>query len=100
MSIIMPKFPLPGFPSGGGGGGFFGPLLEIGKAILSFFKGKDVKQEEIAHKKSLDPEKSEANEIAELNKLLMEYKQNIISAGGDLEREMIAECAIQMQAIM
>lgn len=86
------------------------PKTPIGKIIKVIIKGvrniwsritgKDERQDEIASKKGFNPEKSEANEIAELNKLLSEYRQNIIAVGNDLEREMIAECSIEMQDIM
>lgn len=75
-------------------------IVKIGKYAWSVITGKDERQDEIASKKGFNPEKSEANEIAELNKLLSEYRQNIIAVGNDLEREMIAECSIEMQDIM
>jgi len=88
----------------------FFPFLDIGNIIKNIAKvakyawsvitGKDEKQDEIANKKGLNPEKNDVNEIAELNMLLVEYRQNIISAGNEIEREMIVECSMQMQEIM
>ena len=100
----MIKMPGPGLPP-------LGPnLLSLKKTIETIFKigkyawglitGKDGKQEEIAAQNAVNPEKSQANEIAELNKLLTEYRQNIISAGSSIEQEMIVECTMQMQEIM
>ena len=70
------------------------------KKVWNVITGKDEKQEEIARQKSFNPEKSDANEIAELNKLLSEYRANITSAADNLEREMIVEYSMQMQEIM
>ncbi len=91
---ILPKQPFPSI------GNILEAIGKIGKFVWDIITGKDKKQDEIAKQKSLNPEKSEANEIAEMNKLLSEYRQNIIVAGSDMEREMIAECSMQMQEIM
>jgi len=63
-------------------------------------KGKDRKQEEIANTKGLNPEKSSADEIAELNTILIDYRQNIAAAAADMEHEMIVECSMMLQDIM
>ncbi|GEM_PF-2376927 len=63
-------------------------------------KGKDRNQDRIAQQKGMNPEKNTANEIAELNKLLMEYRQSISAAADDMEREMIVECSMMLQDIM
>lgn len=97
MSGIMPmppKIPIPII------GKIIEGVVKVGKYAWSIITGKDEKQDEIANKKGLNPEKSEANEIAEMNKLLLEYRQNIITAGNDVEREMIVECSMEMQDIM
>lgn len=73
---------------------------KIAKYAWSVITGKDKVQDEIANKKGLNPEKSEANEIAELNRLLMEYRQNISIDANDLEQKMIVECFIMLQEIM
>lgn len=88
------RFPLPPI------GNILRGIGKIAKYAWSVITGKDKVQEEIANKKSLNPEKSEANEIAELNKLLMEYRQNISAAANDMEREMIIECSMMLQEIM
>ncbi len=75
----------------------------IGKAAKHAWNkitGKDEKQDEIAQQKGVNPEKNTADDIAELNRLLAEYRQGIASAGDNLEREMIAECSIMLQEIM
>lgn len=96
MSILPfpQRFPLPDFRR------IAKKIIKVGKYAWSVITGKDEKQDEIASKKSYNPEKSEANEIAELNKILSEYRQNIITAGNDIEREMIVECSMEMQDIM
>lgn len=99
MSSIFPMppqmpFPLPNL------GKIVEKIVKVGKYAWSVITGKDEKQDEIASQKRYNPEKSEANEIAELNKLLTEYRQNIIAAGNDIEREMIVECSMEMQEIM
>ena len=88
------RFPVPPI------GNILRGIGKIAKYAWSVITGKDKVQEEIANKKSLNPEKSEANEIAELNKLLMEYRQNISAAANDMEREMIIECSMMLQEIM
>lgn len=90
----FPKFPKPDM------GGFFEKLAKIGKYIWAVIRGKDEIQDEISNKKGLNPEKSEANEFAELNKLLNDYKQNILSMCDELERKMIVECSMQLQEVM
>ena len=57
------RFPVPPI------GNILRGIGKIAKYAWSVITGKDKVQEEIANKKSLNPEKSEANEIAELNKL-------------------------------
>lgn len=98
MSILPfpkpPFFPLPDI------GKILRNIGKVAKYTWSVITGKDEKQDEIANQKGLNPEKSDANEIAELNKLLVDYRQNIISAGNDIEREMIVECSMQMQDIL
>lgn len=90
----FPKFPLPDI------GKIIEGIAKVGKYAWSVITKKDEKQAEIANQKSLNPEKSNANEISELNKLLSEYRQNIISVGESVEREMIIECSMEMQEIM
>lgn len=92
--MIMPKLPLPTPRIA------LDIFIKIGKSIWEIITGKDKKQDELSEKKGFNPEKSEASEIAELNQLLQEYRGNIIVASSELEREMIAECAVQMQEIM
>ncbi len=75
-------------------------IVNIGKTAWNVITGDDKIQEELSNKKGFNPEKSEANDIAELNKLLNEYKANISAAANDLEREMIVEYADQLEEIM
>ena len=75
-------------------------IVNVGKTVWEAITGPDKKQEELSNKKGFNPEKSEANDIAELNKLLNEYKANISGAANDLEREMIVEYADQLEEIM
>lgn len=92
--MIIPKLPIPTprIP--------LDVLIKIGKSIWKILTGKDEKQKKLSEKKGLNPEKSEAIEIAELNQLLQEYRGNIIAASDQLEREMIAECTVELQEIM
>ena len=99
MSPIFPggpKFPLP-IPNLGE---IVAKIIEFGKKAWRKITGKDEKQDELARQKGLNPEKSDASEIAELNKILYEYRQNISKAAEELEREMILECSMEMQDIM
>ena len=105
MSDIRPFPPVP--PDPGVLARLIKGVVKVGKKIIKGIKtawevitGRDETQEEIADKKGFNPEKSEANDIAELNKLLNEYKANISAAANDLEREMIVEYADQLDEIM
>lgn len=105
MSDIRPFPPVP--PDPGVLARLIKGVVKVGKKIIKGIKtawevitGRDETQEEIADKKGFNPEKSEANDIAELNKLLNEYKANISGAANDLEREMIVEYADQLEEIM
>ena len=73
---------------------------KVAKYAWGLITGEDKKQDEIAHQKGINPEKSHADEIAELNRLLTEYRQNISSAADGMEREMIVECSMMLQEIM
>ena len=75
-------------------------IVKVGKKVWDLIKGQDKAQDEISQIKGYNPQKSEANDIAELSKLLTEYRQNIITAGEELEREMIVECSMELQEIM
>ncbi|MBQ8135097.1 MAG: hypothetical protein IJ192_11945 [Clostridia bacterium] len=75
-------------------------IVNIGKTAWEAISGEDETQEEISRKKGFDPEKSEATDIAELNRLLNEYRTNISSAANDLEREMIIEYTEELKEIM
>lgn len=105
---IFPDFPKkPPFSGGGDGnpvGNFIGGLLKgigkVAKYAWSVITGTDEVQDEISKQKGINPEKSNANEIAELNKLLVDYRQNISSAATDMEREMIVECSMMLDEIM
>lgn len=92
----FPKFPLP-LPNIGK---VVEKIVKIGKSVWDIITGKDEKQDQLSRQKGLNPEKSDANEIAELNKLLSEYRQNISVASDTIEREMIVECSMEMQEIM
>lgn len=107
MSLLphYPKIP----PLGGNDdenpiGGFLGGLLKgigkVAKYAWSVITGQDEVQDKIASKKGFNPEKSEANEIADLHKLLVEYRQNISAAADEIEREMIVECSMMLKEIM
>lgn len=96
MNILprQPKIPIRSLPK------LLEGIKKIAKYTWSVITGTDEVQDEIASKNGLKPEKSEANEIAELNKLLMEYRQNISAAAEDMEREMIVECSMMLKEIM
>lgn len=100
--MTLPQIGFPNFP--GKNIPIIGDLLrgfgKIAKYAWSVITGKDEEQDKIANKKGLNPEKSDANEIAELNQLLMTYRQNISAAANDMEREMIVECSMMLQEIM
>ena len=109
MSIfsVFPKPPLidggnldDGNPIGGFIGGLLKGIGKVAKYAWDVITGQDEVQDEIASKKGFNPEKSEANEIADLNKLLVEYRQNISVAADDMEREMLIECSMMLKEIM
>ena len=77
-----------------------GGLAKVGKWIWNMITGSDEIQEEISRIKTYNPEKTEANDVAKLNELLLEYRQSIIKIGDNLEREMIAVCAMELKDIM
>lgn len=99
MSSLGPSFPKPSIPVG-----VLGKIVEgvvkIGKYAWSVITGKDEVQDKIADQKGLNPEKSAAIELAELNHLLDEYRKSIASAAGEMEREMIVECSMMMEDIL
>ena len=100
--MMRPPIGFPNIP--GGNIPVIGDILKgigkIAKYAWSVITGKDEEQEKIVNKKGLNPEKSDANEIAELNQLLIKYRQNISAAADDMEREMIVECSMMLQDIM
>ena len=67
-------------------------IIDGAKKLWGIIKGKDKKQAELAEQKGIDPNKSKAEEISELNRLLLEYRSNISSAAESLEHDMIVEC--------
>jgi len=75
-------------------------VVKVAKGAWNLITGKDEVQEEISNQKSFNPEKIQADDIAELNRMLNEYRKNISAAAGDLEREMIIEYAEEMKEIM
>ena len=75
-------------------------LINVVKNIWDIITESDKKQEEISNTKGFNPQKSEVNEIAELNKLLLEYRNNIINVSEQIERQMIIECTMQMQELL
>ena len=81
-------------------GKVIGGIGKVAKYAWGLITGEDKKQDEIARQKGVNPEKSSVDEIAELNKLLMEYRQNISSAADSMEREMVVECSMMLQDIM
>lgn len=99
MSIINSPFPMPS-PNPGWVGKVLRGIGKVAKYAWNVITGQDEKQDEIAGKKGINPEKSSADEIAELNKLLVEYRQNISASANDMEREMIVECSMMLQDIM
>ena len=103
MSIIGSPFPFP--PTDPMKiiktvGKVIGGIGKVAKYAWSVITGKDEKQDEIVRQKGYNPQKDTADEIAELNKLLEEYRSNISSAASDMEREMIVECSEMLQDIM
>ena len=70
------------------------------KSAWKKLTGRDKAEEKLSNQKAVNPQKSEANEIVELNKMLYELRDGIKNAAEDLERNMIAECSIELQEIM
>ncbi len=99
MRVISSPFPLPPTDPT-----IIGKIVKgIGKVVKyawDVITGKDETQDVIASKKAIDPQKSTADEIAEMNKYLSEYRKSIFSAAEELEREMIVECSMMFQDIM
>lgn len=77
-----------------------GRLVKAAENAWNFIMGKDKVQEEISNQKGFNPEKIQADDIAELNRMLNDYKKNISSAAGELERAMIIEYAEEIKEIM
>ena len=75
-------------------------VVKVAKGAWNLITGKDEVQEEISNQMSFNPEKIQTDDIAELNRMLNEYRKNISAAAGDLEREMIIEYAEEMKEIM
>lgn len=75
-------------------------LFKIAKSAWEKLTGGDKAEEKLSNQKAVNPQKSEANEIVELNKMLCELRDGIKNAAEDLERNMIAECSIELQEIM
>lgn len=99
MSIIGTPFPIPNPDPG-----IFVKILKgVGKVVKyawNVITGEDEKQEQIAASRAINPTKNTADEIAELNQLLTEFRKNIASAADGMEHEMIVECSMMLQEIM
>ncbi|MCM1133019.1 MAG: hypothetical protein NC340_06070 [Ruminococcus flavefaciens] len=95
---VFPKLPF--IDDGNLIGKLFKGIGKVAKYAWDVITGQDKIQDEIASKKGFNPEKNEANEIADLNKLLVKYRQNISAAANDMEREMLVECSIMLKEIM
>ncbi len=95
--MVMPRPPFPGpFDPGK----VIETIVRVGKAVWGALTGRDRHQEELGREKALNPAKAEADEIAALNQLLNEFRQNIITATDALERELIAECSMYFSDVM
>lgn len=99
MSIIRSPFPIPPLdPS------IIGKVLngigKVAKYAWSVITGQDEKQQKISSQKAINPEKNTADEIAEMNRLLADYRKSISDAADHLEHEMIVECSMMLQEIM
>lgn len=75
-------------------------VIKLAKSIWQKIRGKDKNQEKIAEQRGFNPEKSTADEMAELQKMLNDYRTGIISEGNNLENEMMVEYSTEMQEIM
>lgn len=103
MSIIGSPFPLPPvdpMKALEAVRKLIGGIGKVAKYTWDLITGEDEKQTEIANQKSVNPQKSTVDEMAELNKLLTEYRNNISSAAEKMEREMIVECSMMLEDIM
>ena len=59
-------------------------FVDGAKKVWNALRGKDKKQDEIAQQKGVNIAKSKADEISDLNQLLMEYRANISDAADSL----------------
>ncbi len=75
-------------------------FVDGAKKVWNALRGKDKKQDEIAQQKGVNIAKSKADEISDLNQLLMEYRANISDAADSLEHDMIMECVDMIDSIM
>lgn len=75
-------------------------IVKAAKGAWNAITGKDEVQEEISNQKGFNPGKIQSDDMAELNRMLNDYRKNISSAACELEREMIIEYAEEMKEIM
>lgn len=87
LSSVIPPLPIPPIP---------GPLQDIlieliGRAGRKFID-KVFSKDKTKEKPAYNPEKSEANEVLELNAALMDYRNEVKQATAELEAEIKKEC--------
>lgn len=75
-------------------------VVQGAKKIWNKITGKDEIQDNISKQKGIDPNKSQAEDIAELNKLLIEYRSNISADAESMEQNMIVEYADMIEYIL
>ena len=100
MSIIGSPFPIPPIDPLKIIGDVIRGIGKVAKYAWNVITGQDEKQAAIANQKSVNPQKSTVDEMAELNKLLAEYRKGISDAAESMEREMIVECSMMLEDIM
>ena len=100
MSIIGSPFPIPPIDPLKIIGDVIRGIGKVAKYAWNVITGQDEKQAAIANQKSVNPQKSTVDEMAELNKLLAEYRKGISDAAESMESEMIVECSMMLEDIM
>ena len=91
---IMPRPPIPP----GGLGKIWEKTKKIVKYVWSIILGKD--EEDIKNSKSYNPEKSDASDIVELNRLVNECRNSFGSSAKELEKEIKSQCVEMTDGIL
>ncbi len=94
---IMPKLPIPPIPPEQAPK-IWEVVKKLGKRIISAILGRN--EEDIKNSKGYDPEKSNADEILELNRLVCECRDSFGASAKEMEKEIKNQCAEMIDDIL